>query len=438
MTASAPGLVSTDGAMSLWKSVLQAVAHRLSPATRDALRESTCCLERTSDSLRVAIDPTDLAASVAAGQIGALESTLSNLTEGAVSLALIPVDDPAALMTESAFTFATFIASPANSGARTRARSFASDGVAAGGGLAIHGAVGAGKTHLLRAIAAQCADRDPASGPLYRRSEQLSLDLVGAISTEEVAAFRDRLLASCALLLDDVEALHGREATQEELLRSLDLAEQRGIPIAVALQKTPERCLGLIEPLRRRLSRLESIELRPPEWETRVAIVLARIRRWGVEPDPAVAALLASALRGDLARLDVVLTRLITRPPYRSGLDDIEAVKHVLGQPPEPLIRVSAEDVVNAVGQQFNVRPRDLRSTSRSPRITTPRQIAMYLVRRHCQLSYPEIGRRFGRHHTTAIHSDRVVQHQLGVNASLRAAVLLIEKELARVSKEGG
>ena len=438
MTASAPGLVCTDEAMSLWKSVLHAAAHRLAATTRDALLQSTRCLERTSDSLRIAANQSDLLASIRAGHIGAIEAALSSLTDGAVALALIPVDDAAKLRTEPAFTFATFIESPANSGAGTRARGFANNAVALGGGVAIHGAVGAGKTHLLRAIAALRADLDPSAGVLYRCAEQLSLDLVSAISSEEVASFRGRLLASNALVLDDIEALYGREATQEELLRSLDLAVERGIPVAVALQKPPERCLGLIEPLRRRLARFESIELRPPEWETRVAIVLARTRRWGVEPKPAVAALLASRLRGNLARLDVLLTRLMTQSPYSCGLDDNEVVRHFLGHSADPLIRITTKDVLNAVSQQFNVRPRDLRSASRSPRITTPRQIAMYLVRRHCGLSYPEIGRRFAKHHTTALHSDRVVQRQLGENASLRAAVLLIEKELMRVSTEGG
>jgi len=438
MTTSAPGFVDPDGAMSLWKSVLQAVAHRLAPTTRDALLQSTRCIERTSDTLRLAANLADLEAWIRAGHVGAIESTLSSLTDGAVALALIPVDDVSTLKSDPLFTFSGFVASPANAGARARARDFANDSIAAGGGLVIRGAAGAGKTHLLHAIAAVRAERDPAPGVLYRRAEQLSLDLVRAISTEEVASFRKHLLESSMILLDDAEGLYGREATQLELLRSLDLVGEHGIPVAVALLKPPERCSGLIEPLRARLSRLESIELRPPEWETRVAIVLARTRRWGVEPKPAVAALLATRLRGNVGRLDVLLTRLMTQSACNRGLVDLEAVKQLLSHAAEPLIRVTAGDVLNAVSQQFNVRPRDLRSTGRSPRITTPRQIAMYLVRRHCGLSYPEIGRRFSRHHTTALHSDRVVQKQLVDNASLRAAVLLIEKELIRVSEQGG
>ncbi len=438
MTASTPGLVCTDGASSLWKSVLSTLAHRLAPGTRDSLAHGTHCLGRTPDSLRLAANRSELESWIRAGHINAIETSLSSSTDGAVSLALIPVDDVSALRADPVFTFATLVASPANSRAHARARRFASDGIASGGGLAIHGAVRSGKTHLLRAIAAARGDFDPEGTVLYRRADQLSLDLVSAISTDDVDSFREQLLASTALLLDDVHELHGREATQEELLGILDLFEERGIPVAMAMAKPPERCPGLIEPLRRRLTRLESVAVRPPEWETRVAIVLARTRSWGVEPKPSIAALLASNLRGDLSRLDALLTRLLCQSSWCSGLEDAEAVKLLLSHASDPPTLITPEDVMNAVSQQFNLRPRDLRSDKRSPRFTTPRQIAMYLVRRHCGLSYPEIGRRFAKHHTTALHSDRVIQKQLGESASLRAAVLLVEKELMRVSEAGG
>jgi chromosomal replication initiator protein len=434
MTESAPHFVCTDDASSLWKSVLHHLAHRLAPHTRDVLATNACCLERTSDQLRIAANEAELDAWIRAGHLGAIESTLASLSDGAVSLALAPVADVSRLRSDPSYTFASFVTSPANAAARERARAFASG--RNGEAILIHGPAGAGKTHLLRAIAAISEERS--RNALYREGEQLALELVSAIRGDDIEGFRARLAAPDALLLDDVHALAGREATQDELVRTLDALQARGVPIAMASTKPAERIAGLIEPLRERLAAFAAIEVRPAEWETRVAIVLGRARRWGVEPSPAVGAFLASRSRSNLAGLDALLTRLMSRSSSARSLEDLELVRHLLSDAAERLVRVTPEDVLTAVSRHFNVRLRELRSTSRSPRITTPRQIAMYLVRRHCNLSYPEIGRRFHRHHTTALHSDRVIQEQLAENASLRAAVLLVEKELARISEEGG
>jgi chromosomal replication initiator protein len=267
--------------------------------------------------------------------------------------------------------------------------------------------------------------------------EQLSLELVRAIGSDTIAEFRTRLDSASALVIDDVDALAGRDATQEELALTLEALRGRKVPIAIALSKPPDRTTGLVASLRAQLAQFAPLEVRAAEWETRVAIVLARARLWGVEPSAPVASYLASRLRSQLGQLDALLTRLMTRSSPGSALSDLDVVRHLIASAAERPLRVSPDDALSTVARQFNLRVRDLRSDSRSARVTMPRQIAMYLMRRHCGLSYPEIGRRFARHHTTALHSDRVIQEQLAENASLRAAVVLIEKELLRLS-EGG
>ena len=204
MTASAPGLVCTDGANSLWRSVLGALSHRLSPATRDSLSQSTRCLGQASGSLRLAVNRGELESWIRAGHVGAIESSLSSLTDAAVALALIPVEDVRTLSGDPSSSFESFIASPSNSAALSRARRFAGDGIADGGGLAISGGPGSGKTHLLRAIATRREGLEPKSAVLYRRADQLSLYLVGAILTGDLSSFREHLIASAALLLDDL------------------------------------------------------------------------------------------------------------------------------------------------------------------------------------------------------------------------------------------
>jgi len=439
MSANPPELVRSDEATSLWKSVLHAPSPRLATATRDALFEHTRALEKTASELRIAIDARELEAWLRGGQLGALESALAGNTDGASALALVPVDDVTALRADPSYTFASFVASPANSAMRTRVLAFARDArQGSGGGLAIHGGTSSGKTHLLRALHASLTEHFPVSSIVCCSAEQLSQELIRALWGDAVDEFRTRLTSASALIVDDVDALAGRDATQEELGQAIAALTERGAPVAVSLAKPVERSSGLSEPLREQLAAFTALEVRAPEWETRVAIVHARARRWRVEPSAAVAAFLASRLRIHLGRLDALLTRLMTRSSAGNALADLEVVKQLLSAAAERAGASSPEEVLHAVAHHFNLRLRELRSQSRSSRVTVPRQVAMYLMRRHCNLSYPEIGRRFGRHHTTALHSDRVVQDLLRDNAGLRAAVVLIEKELLRNSEAGG
>lgn len=437
MTANSTELVRSDEAASLWKSVLHTPSPRLSAATRDSIAQHARVLDRGRDQLRVAIDSSQLDAWLRGGQLAALEGSLASVTDGAIALAIVPVDDVAALRADPSYTFASFIASPANANARARAVAFARD-ARVGSALAVHGGTSSGKTHLLRAIATELGTARGGHHVLSCTAEQLSLELIGAIGGDTVAEFRTRLDSASALVIEDLDALAGRDATQEELAQTLEALCARKVPIAISMSKPPDRTSGFVATLRAQLAHFAPLEVRAPEWETRVAIVLARARLWRVEASAPVASYLASRLRANLGQLDALLTRLMTRSTAGHALADLDVVTHLIAGAAEKALTISPDDALTAVARQFNLRVRDLRSSSRSARVTVPRQVAMYLMRRHCGLSYPEIGRRFARHHTTALHSDRVVQEQLAENASLRAAVVLIEKELLRLSGGGG
>ena len=162
------------------------------------------------------------------------------------------------------------------------------------------------------------------------------------------------------------------------------------------------------------------------------------ISRWRMHANPEVAALLVSELGTHFERLDTVLTRLVTHPSCAQGLPEVEAVRRALDLGVPKLSRLPADTVIGLVARHFNLRPSDLRSATRSPRVATPRQIAIYLVRRYCRLSYPDIAQRFRRHHTTAIHSCRQIQRQREQNAGVRAALTLLEKELHKLGESSG
>ena len=420
-------------AESLWKSLVNYEPQRLPGRTRQDLVANSRCLDLSTDTLRVALDAARVRAWIEDSSLGSLGTALHAVTAGTVELALIPLEGATTREQDSSYSFTSFITSPSNQPAFALASEFARQRDCATT-LFIHGRQGSGKSHLLRAIAAELDLADPAGEVIYCGAEELSLELIGAIWNNHLAQFRRKLGDASALLVDDVDALAGREATQDELAHSLK--RLAGVPVVFSASDGVERVRDLIAPLHEQLQVATSLELLAPEWETRVAIVLDHIRRWQVAAAPEVASFLAGELRSDLRRVDAVLTRLLTHPSCKAGLSDLEVVRHLLQGSSGQRIQVTPESVISTVARHFNLRQRDLRSSSRSRRIASPRQIAMYLIREHCALSYPEIGRRFGRHHTTALHSVRMVKHRLDDSGAVRAAVALLEKELLRWSEK--
>ena len=424
-----------DEGGTLWASVLESLRGRLTARRLESIERSSEALERTSSSLRVAVQVDALAEWLHDSRLSLLDATVTSLTDGGAELALLPrqPDDPR----DPTRTLDRFIASAANQDAWSLARSLS---LSQGGGtpaVLVHGPPGSGKTHLLHGMA-QSLRAAGRHDVVSLNAERLSLDLVAALRGGRLEQFRAPLRSCAALVVDDTHALVGREATQEELAAVIAERASRGAPVVLSSRLAPGDPCDLGEPLRTALDSVRALPLRAPEWETRVAVVLDRIALWRVETTPDVASLLASSLGASLGRLDAVLTRLMTHPACAIGLHDAELVRRILENGGPVVSSARPQDVIRLVSQHFSVRPSELRSPAKSPRVTTPRQLAMYLLRHHCGLSYPEIGERFRRHHTTAIHACKKIERERDRNAGLRATVLLLEKELLQVSADGG
>lgn len=433
-----PPLFSSSGrdAVALWAAALDALAGRVAPRTRSAIAASTAPLELSPAALRVAARTSTLSGWLAGSSIALLGHAVERLTDGAQSLALVPVPDSAPLGRDPRLDFSSFIASPANHTARDQIRALATGEELQPRVLLLVGPRGAGKTHLLRSAAAALQER--LTQPILALSaDELVLQLVDAMWRDDLAAFRTRLASAGALILDGLEALEGREATQAELAPALCAAIGRGAPVLLGGSRSLAQSSQIVADLAVPLETALTLALEAPGWETRVAIVLDRIQAWGLRAAPEVASHIAVQLRPDFERLDAVLTLLIGESGVNGGLEDASLVEQILKGRRPASERPSPEHVIELVARHFGIRLRDLRSSGRTPRISTPRQIAMYLLRRHCGLSYPEVGRVFRRHHTTALHSDRLVQRQLQTDPRLRSAVVVLEKELRSRPEKG-
>lgn len=430
MIANTDQYAVTDTGDLLWSSVLDALRAKLSTRRLEEIELDSVAVERTGSSLRVTVRGSSLRPWIQDGRLSLLDATVTALSDGGAELAVLPVANPEdGLGRDPTRSLSRFVASAANQPAFTCARSFA-DGAPSQRSVLLHGPPGSGKTHLLHGAARQL--RAAGHGVLLCSAERLSLELVEAMRRDEVALLRERLRDCQTLLVDDVHTLAGREATQEELAGIITARAAAGAPFLLSTRLDPSADSELEPALVAALLSGQTLSLRAPEWETRVAAILERIALWQVETTAEVATFLARSLGASLSRLDTVLTRLMTHPACAGGLLDAELIQRVLETGGPLLASARPQEVIRLVSQHFGVRPAELHSKARSPRVTTPRQLAMYLMRHHCGLSYPEIGQRLRRHHTTAIHACRQIEKRRDRDSSLRAAVLVLEKELLR------
>jgi chromosomal replication initiator protein len=212
---------------------------------------------------------------------------------------------------------------------------------------------------------------------------------------------------------------------------------ERKVPIVLAADRPVRELEELEEPLRRALGQVDSLPLSRPEWETRVAIFLDRAQGWGVELGPNVAASLASGIGDELDRLDAVLTRAMVLRRSERETVSLENARRTLAAGPLYPCRPLPETVLDVVARRFGLRPRDLRARDRTAPYTTARQLAAYLLRTRCGLSFPEIGKKLDRHYSTVLHAVRQTERRLAQDVSFSNLLGLVEKEVNLRTEKG-
>ncbi len=334
-----------------------------------------------------------------------------------------------------AHTFASFVV-----GANSQFAHAACEAVAKKSGIGynplfIYGGPGLGKTHLMQAIGHELLRRQPGSRVIYLTCEKFTNEFIDAIRRGDIEKFRRRYRSSDVLLIDDVQFLAGKERSQEEFFHTFNtLLDGRN---QVVLTSDRPACeIKSLEP--RLISRFEcglTVEMQPPQMETRMAILKKKSLDWKVRVDESVLRFLAEKIRTNVRRLEGALMRVATYASLAGESVTVEKVEHLL----KDLIReeasrqVSIDSIQKAVAEHFDVRLADMTSRRRPASIAFPRQIAMYLSRSLTKGSLMEIGEAFGgRDHGTVIHACKKVVERLDDEPGLKENIARIESQLRR------
>lgn len=333
------------------------------------------------------------------------------------------------------YTFDSFVVGTGNQMAHAAARAVAERPSKAYNPLYLYGGVGLGKTHLMHAIGNLVQARDKSVRLAYRSSEEFMNELVDAIRHERTIQFRQRYRNADVLLIDDIQFLAGKERTQEEFFHTFNALHESQKQIVITSDCPPKQIPTLEERLHSRFEWGLIVDIRPPDFETKLAILSKKseAEAFGLRDD--VASYIAGGIRSNVRELEGALNRLSARASL-DGLDMAEvdlpyAQEALKGLIEDPECAVSSETVLRAVASFYSLKPAQLKAKNNSRPIAVPRQIAMYVCKALTNQSLLQIGKDIGgKHHTTVLHSIRKIDSLRKKDPEISAAVNKIMKSL--------
>ena len=330
------------------------------------------------------------------------------------------------------YVFSNFVVGPNNNLAHAAALAVAEAPGRAYNPLFVYGDSGLGKTHLMHAVGHAVADRAPDLRVAYVTTEQFTNELINAIRSDQMVAFRDRFRSIDVLLVDDIQFLAGKERTQEEFFHTFNALYESAKQIIVSSDRPPKDIPTLENRLRSRFEWGLITDIQAPELETRIAILKMNADYRGVKVPIEVIDYIARNVTSNIRELEGALVRAIlyasmnqeplTRASAAKALSDVFA-------PAGPSLTMP--DILRVTAKHFGVEVDDLRSKGRRQELVQARQVAMFLIREMTSHSYPEIGQFFGgRDHSTVMYAVQKVGEQAGTEGELSRHIRQIQDAL--------
>ncbi len=271
--------------------------------------------------------------------------------------------------------------------------------------LFIYGGVGLGKTHLIQAVGNGIKQHNPEVKILYISTETFVNEFLDSIRFKK-QGFADRYRSADVLIIDDIQFIAGKEKTQEEFFHTFNALHQANKQIILTSDKPPKAIPTLEERLRSRFEWGMAIDIQPPDFETRQAILQTKAQSHGIVLPDDVVEFLAKNIQTNIRELEGSLNQLIAYCELRKLDPDLPTAQALLKGKQQRPRHLTSKMIVEKTAQHFDIPFSDLLSPKRDKSIVVPRQVSMYLLRSELHLSFPKIATELGKKdHTTAIHS---------------------------------
>jgi len=330
------------------------------------------------------------------------------------------------------YGFDNFVVGPNNRLAHAAALAVAANPGRAYNPMFVHGDVGLGKTHLLQAICLAILAQRPGAVIYYTSCEGFLTQFMDAVAAGAMSRFRHKFRHVDVLVVDDIHFLAKRDRTQEEFFHTFNSLYQCHKQIVLSSDAPPEEIPDLEQRLVSRFQGGLIAPISPPTYETRIEIVKNKARLRGLELATDVAEAVAARIDTNIRELEGAVTKLQVMAQVERLPLSVELVRQALGMPERKAdATVQIQTIINAVTEFYQVKVTDLQSKRRQRSIALPRQLCMYLARRHTRYSLEEIGGYFGgRDHTTVMHAVRTIETRVSTDGKFAQEVTGLEGRL--------
>lgn len=299
--------------------------------------------------------------------------------------------------------------------------------------LFIYGKVGLGKTHLLQSIGNYVRSADGNRKIVYTTSERFTADLVNAIKNNKADRFKEEYQKVDLLIIDDVQFLAGKEKTQQEFFHIFNALYNLDKQIVISSDRPPKSIGTLEDRLRSRFEGGMIVDVSQPDLETRIAILRTKALEKGFYLNDDVLRFMSENIKNNIRELEGALNRVIAICDLRKQEPTQQLVEQALGELIESSKKkcVQNKNVIDVIAEFYEVDRQELINKGRKKEIVYPRQIAMYLLRKELNMSYPGIGKYFsGRDHTTALHAYEKIRKEILENERLKEEIGFLKEKL--------
>ena len=411
----------------LWDSVLKRLSHELSETTINTWFDEVTVVTMEDSAFVLHCSNTFKKSTIEARFLPHIKAALRDLVSTDLEVKIlddqqlaayhgVAPDRPGDLSESEAFTFETYVVGPQNKLAFAAAKAVTEKPGENYNPLFIYGDSGLGKTHLLYAIANALRKKRPEARIVYVKGDDFTNELIASIRENRNAEFREKYRQTDILLMDDIQFIAGKIQTQEEFFHTFNTLYESGRQIVLTSDRPPKEITQLEDRLRTRFEWGLMVDVAPPDFETRLAIIKNKAALLGVQLPDDISSFIAENLTANVRQIEGALNKLLAYRDLLGNQVDGEAVSRAVKDMlkkynefvPSPSL------IIEYICRYYDVDEEQVRGQGRKRDLMEARQTAMYLIRRMTNLSLNDIGKEFGdRDHTTVLHSLDQVEKKM-------------------------